>query len=77
MALLSIVESVKVTANCDIEGVTVVNFSAEFSNENNYANGITQAILDVEAYNKNKAKCREDAAAFTDLVYSIQDTKGK
>lgn len=71
--MLKTSKSVSLRGDSIVEGIKVISFNAEISEEQ-LGNSITRStIFNQELYAKNRTECRKDQAEFQERVYLIED----
>lgn len=71
--MLQTSKSVSLRGDSVVEGIKVMSFNAEISEEQ-LGNSITRStILNQELYAKNRTECRKDQAEFQNEVYALED----
>lgn len=65
--------NVTIVGNSVIDGVDVEGYQATISSENPLDMEFSTWQIDKARYKENRATCRQDAADFEDMAYTIQD----
>lgn len=65
-------KQITLTGNSIIDGTSVVTLNATIPSDTGVGN-INQYVQSPELYEANKTQVRQDVAAFTALVYEIED----
>ena len=70
--MLKTTKQINLNGTSEINGQAVVALNASIPSDTGVGN-ISQYVQNAELYEANKTQVRSDVAAFTDLVYAIED----
>lgn len=66
-------KTVNLSGESKIDNETVARFSAQVSSNDALSQDIVTTIVNVDLYRKNSKSVRDDANAFREYVYTVQD----
>lgn len=66
-------KTVNLSGESKIDNETVARFSAQVSSNDALSQDIVTTIANVDLYRKNSKAVRDDANAFREYVYTVQD----
>lgn len=66
-------KTVNLSGESKIDNETVARFSAQVSSNDSLSQDIVTTIANVDLYRKNSKAVRDDANAFREYVYTVQD----
>lgn len=66
-------KTVNLSGESKIDNETVARFSAQVSSNDSLSQDIVTTIANVDLYRKNSKSVRDDANAFREYVYTVQD----
>jgi len=70
--MLKSTKQINLNGTSEINGQVVVSLNSMIPSDTGVGN-ISQYVQNAELYEANKTQVRSDVAAFTDLVYAIED----